>query len=440
MFCSLCMKPQKSFIHGDNNMSRTSTRFGMFAVCLFSLLLLVSNVFAQETTGGLQGTVKDPSGAVVSKATVEITSASLEGSKKLDTDSSGYYRFANLPPGTYVVTVKAAGFSELKREGIGIEVGHLPSLDLTLSVGAAGTVVEVTGEAPTIDVTTNTNQTNLTSEALNDTPHGYSFQSVIQYAPMARNEPLAGGSAGTTGNSGGSLPGSAGNGQSVGYSVGGGADSENSYLVEGQDTENISGGASQANVPFQFIQEVQVKTSGIEAEHGGALGGVVNVIMKKGSNAYHGSFFTTYEADALDGSQNATLRYDPVPTVLTPDADSQTYVPKRDHFRYNQTGFTVGGPILKDRIWFFLGVAPQYQSTARTVNFGPSVCASLGGCPNQALGNQIFTDDNQQYFTTARIDATLTQKIRVFGSWLYQYQRASGVSLPGRDPVNAEAA
>src|ERR1035438_1211809 len=92
--------------------------------------------------------------------------------------------------------------------------------------------------------------------------------------------------------------------------------------------------------------------------------------MKKGSNAYHGSFFTTYEADALDGSQNATLRYDPVPTVLTPDADSQTYVPKRDHFRYNQTGFTVGGPILKDRIWFFLGLAPQYQSTARTVNFG----------------------------------------------------------------------
>ncbi len=428
-------------------MSRVSQKFGVVAVCLFSVLLLVSTLFAQETTGGLQGTVRDPSGAVVSNAAIELTGSSLGGKKTLTTDNSGYYRFANLPPGTYAVTVKASGFSELKREGIVIEVGHLPTLDLALAVGAAGTVVEVTGAAPVIDVTTNTNQTNLTAETLNDTPHGYSFQSVIQYAPMARNEPLAGGSAGLTGNSGGSLPGSAGNGLAVGFSVGGAADSENSYLVEGQDTENISGGASNANVPFQFIQEVQVKSSGIEAEHGGALGGVVNVVMKKGQNAYHGSFFASYESDVLDGSPNATLRYDPTAGVssgagISPGFDNfaQTYVPKRDHFRIVQPGFTVGGPILKDRLWFFLGFAPEYNSTGRSVNFGAPVCASLLGCPNEALGNQIFNQDNQQYFTTARLDATLTQKIRVFGSWLYQYQRESGGSLPGRDPINSEAA
>ena len=126
------------------------------------------------------------------------------GSKKLETDSTGYYRFANLPPGIYTIVVKAAGFSELKREGIVIEVGHLPTVDLTLAVGAAGTVVEVSGAAPVIDVTTNTNKTNLTNDVIADIPHGYSFQSVIQFAPMARNEPLAGGSAGLTGNSGGS--------------------------------------------------------------------------------------------------------------------------------------------------------------------------------------------------------------------------------------------
>jgi len=403
----------------------------MFTVCLLSVLLLIANVFAQETTGGLQGTVKDPSGAVVSKASVVVTGSALGGEKSLVTDSSGYYRFANLPPGTYTVAVKASGFSELKREGILVEVGHLPTLDLTLAVGAAGTVVEVTGEAPAIDVTTNTNQTNLTNETLNDTPHGYSFQSVIQFAPMARAEPLAGGSAGMTGNAGGSLPGSAGNGLSVGFSVGGGADSENSYLVEGQDTENISGGASAANVPFQFIQEVQVKSSGIEAEHGGALGGVVNVVMKKGQNAYHGSFFATYEADPLDGSANGTLRYDPSPVSFTPDADSQTYIPKRDHFRDLVSGFTVGGPILKDRIFFFLGFAPQLNSRVRTVDFTPSTFPG-----SSALGNQVFNNDTQQYFATARIDATVTQKIRVFGSWLYQLSRASGVSLPTQDSVN----
>ncbi|HTU42954.1 MAG TPA: TonB-dependent receptor, partial [Candidatus Aquilonibacter sp.] len=429
-------------------MTRVSAKFWMLAVVFVSVLSLAANVVAQETTGGLQGTVKDASGAVVSKAKVDVTSPALAGKKSLQTDSSGYYHFANLPPGVYTVTVTASGFSELKREGIGIEVGHLPTLDLVLQIGAASQVVEVSGEAPVIDVTTNTNQTNLTNQVLNDTPHGYSFQSVIQYAPMARDEPLAGGSAGMTGNSGGSLPGSAGNGNSVGFSIGGAADSESSYLVEGQDTENISGGASNANVPFQFIQEVQVKTSGIEAEHGGALGGVVDVIMKKGSNAFHGSFFGTYESagmdgsDALGGSQNQILRYDPTPVSIPAgfDDDAQIYTPKRDAFKVVVPGFTVGGPILKDRLWFFLGFAPQYQALGRTVNFGPSLCASLGGCPNSALGNQIFNQDLQQYFGTARLDFVLTQKIRLFGSWLDQYSRESGGSLPNPDPINSQAA
>src|SRR3984957_13226633 len=423
-------------------------RFERFLALVLSLALLLCGVtLAQETTAGLQGTVKDASGAVVGHAHVVVSGSALAGDKSLDSESNGYYHFANLPPGVYNVVVTAKGFKTEKREGLKLEVGHLPTVDIALEVGTAGEVVEVTGQAPVIDVTTNTNQTNITSEVLSETPHGYSFQSVIQFAPMARNEPLAGGSAGMTGNSGGSLPGSAGNGQAVGFSIGGAADSESSYLVEGQDTENISGGASNANVPFQFIQEVQVKTSGIEAEHGGALGGVVNVIMKKGSNAYHGSFFGTYESDGLDGSETNTLRYDPTPTVFFgaggipagSDNDSQTYIPKRDHFRYAVPGFTVGGPILKDRLWFFVGFSPQYNDTARTVNFNAPICPALQGCPNSALGNQVFNQDQQQYFTTARLDFTATQKIRLFGSWLYQYTRESGGSLPSRDPINSES-
>ncbi len=425
-------------------------KFWMLAISLFATLLFVGNVLAQETTGGLQGTIKDASGAVVSKAKVELTGTTLVGSKSLETDASGYYHFANLPPGVYTVVVHAQGFSELKREGIAIEIGHLPTLDLALQVGAASQVVEVSGAAPVIDVTTNTNQTNLTDQALSDVPHGYSFQSVIQYAPMARNEPLAGGAAGMAamstgglGNSGGGLPGSSGNGQSVGFSIGGAADSETTYLVEGQDTENISGGASQANVPFQFIQEVQVKTSGIEAEHGGALGGVVNVVMRKGANAYHGSLFGSYEGNGMDGSavtNNQLLRYDPVPVTTPPlDADSQIYVPNRDHFRIVQPGFTVGGPVVKDRLWFFLGFAPQFNTLGRTVNFNPPQCTAAVNpvaCSNASLGNQVFNQNNVQYFGTARLDAALTQKIRVFGSWLYQYSRETGASLPGPDSVN----
>ncbi len=272
-------------------------------------LLLVASVFGQETTAGLQGTVKDSTGAVVANAHVVVTGASLTGNKTADTDGSGYYRFANIPPGTYTVTVSAQGFTILKREGLVLEVGHLPTVDFALQVGASETVVEVTGAAPAIDVTTNVTQTNITQDVVQDVPHGRSFQSVIQFAPSARNEPLAGSTILSNGSGGGS-PGNESNGGDHGFSVAGGSDSENSYLVEGQETADLAGGYSHTNVPFDFIQEVQIKSSGIEAEHGGALGGVVNVVMKKGSNDYHGSVFMQFENQAMDGSPNSRGRYD----------------------------------------------------------------------------------------------------------------------------------
>ena len=122
------------------------------------------------------------------------------------------------------------------------------------------------------------------------------------------------------------------------------------------------------------------------------LVGVVNVIMRKGSNSYHGSLFATYESDAMDGPPNSTvgaglgLRYDPSPTTALPaDADAQTYVNRKDHFRIVQPGFTIGGPVVKDRLWFFLGFAPEYHSLARTVDFTPSAISD-----NSSLGKQVL--------------------------------------------------
>jgi hypothetical protein len=110
------------------------------------LALLVAGAFAQETTGGLQGIAKDQSGAMVSHAQVVVTSPSLVGKKEAETDGNGYFRFANLPPGTYTITVTAKGFTTAKRENLTLEVGHLPTVDFTLKVGASETVVEVSAE------------------------------------------------------------------------------------------------------------------------------------------------------------------------------------------------------------------------------------------------------------------------------------------------------
>jgi hypothetical protein len=410
---------------GGNSVVKARRLFpAVMQVC--TLLLFAATMFAQETTGGLQGSVKDPSGAVVYQAHVVVLGASLTGEKTADTDRSGYYRFANLPPGSYSVTVTAKGFRTTKREGLIIEVGHLPSVDFALEIGASETVVEVSGAAPAIDVTTETTQTNVTSDVIQDVPHGRSFQSVIEFAPSARNEPLMGSNILSNGTGGSSLGGGS-NGGDHGFSVAGGSDSENSYLVEGQETANLIGGYSHTNVPFDFIQEVQIKSSGIEAEHGGALGGVVNVVMKKGSNGYHGSLFAQFENDALDGSPVARSRYDASSSGTTTswgsiDPAYENYQPVKAKTSDVFPGFTFGGPILKDRVFFFLGFNPEWTNEERKVNYGPT---NGGIVP--------FSRNQQTYYTTARIDASLTSKIRVFGSWLYQYQRENGQDLPQSD-------
>jgi len=417
------------------NFKRFSTRTRELLPVLmttFALLLLVGSLFAQETTGALQGTVKDPSGAVVSHAQVVVTTNVMAGNKTANTDASGYYRFANLPPGSYVVTVTAKGFRTTKREGLIIEVGHLPTVDITLEVGGTDTVVEVSGATPTIDVTQNTTQTNITEDIVQNVPHGRSFQSVIQFAPSARNEPLEGNNVGSNG-TGGNAPGSTTNGSDHGFSIAGGSDAENSYLVEGQETANLIGGYSHTNVPFDFISEVQVKSSGVEAEHGGALGGVVNVVMQKGTNAYHGSAFISFENDGMDGGPQAYGRYDPLGNFYGPntannpsngylDNTHQQIQPIRDKTSDVFPGFTLGGPILKNRIFGFVGFNPEWNDKERKVNYGPT---NGGILP--------FSQNTQTYYTTARVDASITQKIRAYGSWLYQYQRQTGVNLPRPD-------
>jgi len=410
----------------------TALFFAMALALGFASNTLEQPAFCQETTGGLQGTVKDPSGAIVPRASVVVTGTTLVGSKELITDSSGYYRFSNLPPGKYTITVIAEGFDTLKREGLELEVGHLPTVDLTLSLGTIKSVVEVNTEGPLIDTTSTTTLTNIPEEELQNIPHGTSFQSVIQFAPSARNEPLAGSTMISNG-TGSVSPGNGSNGGSYGFSIGGGSDSENSYLVEGQETANIIGGYSHTNVPFDFIQEVEMKSSGVEAEFGGALGGVVNVIMKKGTSNWHGSVFTGFQDGSMNGSPNAYPRYD-ITSSGTPtswgaiDPPYQQYQPKRNHTSDLWPGFTIGGPLLglipnmpgRDRIFFFAAFNPEFNSFEETVNF-------------TGVGPTPLSQNTHTFYTYGRVDAEVTHKVRVFGSYLYQGQRQAGESLPGED-------
>ena len=161
-----------------------------FATLLVIALMTLSSAFAQETTAGLQGTIKDPSGAVIGGATVELTSPALLGARKIQTDSGGGFRFAALPSGTYTLTITAPGFRASKQTGIDLQAGRLPTLELTMQVGAVAETVEVTSTAPNVDVTQSKVAVTVEKAVLDNIPKGRSFQSVIPFAPGARSEPM----------------------------------------------------------------------------------------------------------------------------------------------------------------------------------------------------------------------------------------------------------
>jgi len=405
-----------------------------FALVLFLLVatLLIPTAFAQETTAGVQGTVRDPQGLAVSKAMVEVTGPALIGAKKAESDSSGYYRLANLPVGEYTITVTAPNFKVSKLTGVKLVAGSLPTIDPKLEVGAIEQTVEVSGEAPIVDVTQSKVQTNVTSEELAGVPKGRSFQSVIPFAPGARQEPLQ--SRREDQNRGN------------GFQIDGASDSENVYMVEGLNTTDFqTGGVGRANVPFEFVQEVQIKSSSFEAEFGGALGGVVNVIQKRGGSAWHGSVFSYFRSDALNANDQCVtpgftntqcgLRLIPNTGSNTGTTTSGTGVPPltanpveyyqqaKDHTRTIEPGFEIGGSLLKDRLWLFSSYVPNISSIRRSVNFVNQANAANNG-------PRTFVRHDLTQNAMNRLDYRLTNNVRLFGSWQYAYFRNDGISMP----------
>src|SRR5882762_4280997 len=279
-----------------NNIVRWGVSFVlcMSGILVFSMAPVAS---AQETTGGIKAYVKDKTGAAVPKATVELSGTALIAPRTLTADDAGYVYFTQVPPGEYTLSASAPNFRTVKVTGIKLDVGKLPTFDLALELGEVTQTIEVTSTAVLIDVTSSNVSTAIPQDVIDNVPKGRSFQSLIPFAPGARQEPLQSSRVDRF--------------RANGFQVDGASDSENTYLVEGLDTSNIANGGVKQNVVFEFIQEVQVKTSGMTAEYGGAMGGVVNVIQKRGSNQFHGSLVTYYRSNAFDSNDQCATTPQP---------------------------------------------------------------------------------------------------------------------------------
>ncbi|HEX8153469.1 MAG TPA: TonB-dependent receptor, partial [Thermoanaerobaculia bacterium] len=313
-------------------------RVGSFVLVL---LLIAGAAVAQEQTAVLQGTVTDASGSALPGVTVEAVSA--RGQRFSTTsDSSGRYRFPSLPPGSYTVTGTLSGMEPKTIKNVAVSLGSSPKVDLTLGVAAVAETMTVTAEAPLVDVTSNAAQTSVTAETIEKLPRGRDFASLVTIAPSAND-----------------------NAKTGGISIDGATGSENRYIMDGVDTTNPQTGVQGKILVTDFVEEVQVKAGGYQAEFGGATGGVINVVTKTGTNDFRGTAGVTYNDRSWGGDPRPVLQLG----LGSLSSQYEQFTAPKDDNTLIEPGVSLGGPILKDRIWFYAGYQPWTQTITRTVNF-----------------------------------------------------------------------
>jgi len=345
------------------------------------LLLCASTGKAQTFRGTILGTVMDSSGAAVSGATVTVKNIETGLLRTAATGEDGSYSVPELPIGNYSVTVEMNGFKSGVMTGIRVDISSERRADVTLQPGALAQTVEVSGEAlPLVETTSNTLGGAFESKQVEDLPiNGRDYTKLLINVPGAAGEP----------NGAGDSPGS------FGYvAVNGNRGRANNFMLDGTDENdgyrndpaiNEGGvfGTPGTVLPLDAIAEVRV-LSNFEPEYGRNAGGVINIVTKSGTNTYHGSAYEYFRNDHL----NARNFFNSVG--------------KKDAFRNNQYGGTLGGPLAKDKTFFFLAYEGQREGGEITsLNVVPSVAdfgsavAAIGGDPTQCATTIIACVTNQ---------------------------------------------
>jgi len=287
------------------------------------LLLTAGVLLAQRTTGQIEGVVYDTEGTPLPGVTVTVTSPSV--TRSMATEMNGTFRFPALPPGTYSVSAILAGFKKRTETNIVLGLEQTRKVEFTLEVGQPEEEITVIGISPVVDLTSSRLTTNVSKEFFDALPKGRSYQDMVQLAPSVQSDPWGSAMSGATG-------------------------AENLYIIDGINTTDVEDGLAGTNLTYEFIEEVQVKTGGYEAEFGGALGGVVNVITKSGSNELHGGLVVNYQSDAFYGKPKIGIYGDGAV----------------NKFNYYDFGLNFSGPIIKDKLWFFVGGTPSFRRTDYT--------------------------------------------------------------------------
>src|SRR5262247_3529293 len=341
------------------------------AASMYALILIVvvsvNRLDAQVRTATISGTATDSSGAVVVGAKIEVKNLGTGITRSAITDSQGRYSIPDLPVGEYEVRASATGFQTIVRTGITLTVGGQPVADFTLPTGAQTETVTVVGEAAQVETRTAAVSSLVTPTQMRDLPlNGRNFSALLTLAPGVQTipqSPAGGGGSATF------------YGQGTNYSVSGSRPVGQSFLLDNTELQgffNHGAGSSVTgnSLGVEAIQEFRILTNTYSAEFGGT-GAVVNAVSRNGTNTLHGTAFEFLRNSVFD----AKNYFD------DPAADIPT-------FRRNQFGGTLGGPIRKDKFFFFGNYEGLRQGQGQTGRqFVPSAAVRQGILPCAALNN-----------------------------------------------------
>lgn len=379
MCFSIRLHSSKEFTHP--RASRPSfpfRRLGELIALLVMVVGLSHNAFT-GVTASILGTVKDPTGAIIPGVTVTATNIDTHVSQVVSTNGDGFYTFPALQPGKYEVSINLPGFKAFKQTGIVLNVNDVITVDATLQVGRADEVVTVSGDALLVDTTSTQLGEAIEDKQITSVPlNGRSYTDLLALQPGVANtnSGIGGGSSSlnTFQSSGFLLPAVSGDENAGNQSVNGMRESANGYLLNGISAQEFAFSGTAVVPDLDSLSEFRIITNNFDSEYGNFAGGQINVVTKSGTDKLHGNLFEF---------------------LRNTDFDAANYFDQgaRGPFQQNQFGGTVGGPIVKGKVFFFA----DYQSNRNVIGVStglievPTAAERTGNFSAPALESAMST-------------------------------------------------
>jgi hypothetical protein len=346
-------------------------------------------VALSQTTGDIVGRVTDEQGGVLPGVTVEASGPAFQGVRTNVTDASGTYRLVLLPPGVYKVTASLQGFARVEST-ITVALGKSANGDMKLRASATAEVT-VTGIAPLIDQESATIGNSISSRQIRSLPTGRDYTSVVRISTGVSAQTSNTAAFANT------------------IVVNGSTGLENGFVIDGVNTTGVEYGAQGKDLNYEFIQEVEVKTGGYQAEFGKSTGGIINVITKSGGNEFHGEGFVYYSNNNVQAANKHPE-----------DSELFSFVSGYNRLDY---GADLGGFALKDRLWFFGAYNRVQNTTKQTLTTGPNA----GGPANT---------DSTSDLGSAKLTWMVNQSNSIIASYFQDPRHDTGAVNDGAHPVN----